>query len=367
MKIKVIQRNDLKGKNGTCPLFIRFTHERKVKYVGLGLSILPEHWDGADQRVTDNCVGQREFQYLIDSKLAEYRKKLQRLEILEIEVTFDSLLDTNSRRTPNQTIAEYFDKLIDGLEKTGKINSASKYFFTLSSLKKFRPMNITFDKIDNVFLREFEQFLRSKGNADNTIASKFSMLKSAYNKALEDGIFRPQNNVFAKFKVGKLWTKTRKRAITKEDVMRLKNLELPKDSHFGYKELSRDIFLFSYYTAGINFKDIATLRHSDIVNGRVCYSRHKTAKIISCPLLPDAQRIIEKHTSPFYDKDDYIFPILDKNTHITEQQIFDRVHKVLVRVNRNLKRYSETLGLQFPLTTYGQILLNKKPIQMMII
>lgn len=31
-----------------------------------------------------------------------------------------------------------------------------------------------------------------------------------------------------------------------------------------YTEFARDIFLFSYFSAGINFKDIATLRYVDM-------------------------------------------------------------------------------------------------------
>lgn len=260
MKIKAVCRKDVINKNGTSPLALRFTHERKVKYVGLGISINLDHWNESEELITDECPNRKEYQYIIDTKLAEYHRKIQRLEILEIEVNFETLLDTNSRKIPNQTIEEYFGKLIDCFEKSGKINSATKYYFCLSALKKFRPMNITFDKVDNAFLREFEQFLRKQGNSGNTIASRFTSLKSTYNKALEDGIFRPKENVFVKFKVGRLWEKTRKRAITKEDVMRLKDMTLPKDSRFGYMEFSRDVFLFSYYTAGINFK---ILPHSD--------------------------------------------------------------------------------------------------------
>lgn len=274
MNIRIVQKKDIVYNNGCSPLFLRFTHERKSKFISLGVSVLPEQWYNEQQRITDDCPDSNALNAVITTKLEEYRKKVRRLEALEIEVNFNTLLDTNSRRTPNQTVSSYFEKLIAGFKKSGKYSTASKYEFCLSSLKKFRSMDITFDKIDKAFLSEFEQHLRDKGNSGNTIATKFTNLKSAYNKTLEDGIFVPRENPFAKYKVGKLWTKTRKKAISKEDILRLKNLELPKDSVFGYKGLSRDIFLFSYYTAGINFKDIATLRHRDIVNGRACYQRH---------------------------------------------------------------------------------------------
>jgi len=352
ISIKIVQRTDKVNRNQTAPIHLRLTQKSKSRYISTGVTVPLNVWNTETQQISPDYPNAGELQLKVDSARIEYEKKIKRLEVLEIEITFETLLDTNSRKNPYQTVSDYFEKLIDGFEKSGKINSSIKYAFCLSSLKKFRSMSITFDKIDKTFLTEFEQFLRKQGNAGNTIASKFTCLKSAYNKALEDGIFKPNDNPFIKFKVGKFWTKTRKRAISKDDILRLKNLELPKDSCFGYKQLSRDIFLFSYYTAGINFKDIATLRFNDIENGRVQYSRHKTGKLISCQLLPDAQRIVDKYGNREHKSEDYIFPILDRRVHITEQQIHDRVHKALVRVNRNLKQYSEMIGLQTPITTY---------------
>ena len=50
--------------------------------------------------------------------------------------------------------------------------------------------------------------------------------------------------------------------------------------------------------------------------------------------------------------EDYIFPILDRRIHKTEQQIYDRVRKVLKHVNKALHEWSRLLGLKIELTTY---------------
>ena len=52
------------------------------------------------------------------------------------------------------------------------------------------------------------------------------------------------------------------------------------------------------------------------------------------------------------DGDKYIFPILDRAIHRTEQQIHNRIHKVLVHVNKGLREWSRILGLKTTLTTY---------------
>jgi len=200
-------------------------------------------------------------------------------------------------------------------------------------------------------LNDFEAFLHSVGNQLNSIATKFSVLKALYNKAIADKIFLCKENPFILYKVGKHWTQTRKRAIRKADIQRLMQAKLPV-TRSPYTEFARDIFLFSYFSAGINFKDIATLRYVDMEEDRIFYRRHKTGKAVTCRLHPQAKEIIAKYTRSEAIQEDYIFPILDRCIHRTEQQIHNRVHKVLRKVNRELKVLGELIGLHTPLTTY---------------
>lgn len=60
-------------------------------------------------------------------------------------------------------------------------------------------------------------------------------------------------------------------------------------------------------------------------------------------LLPDALKILNKYIKKDAGAEDYIFPILDRNIHITEQQQANRVQKVLKQVNRKLKVISKSL------------------------
>jgi len=237
------------------------------------------------------------------------------------------------------------------MKTIGKIGTAGKYHYCLKLLSQCNPVNIRFEQVDMNYLRNFETYLLNKGNTGNSVASKFSVFKAVYNRAIADGIFEQKENLFNRFKVGKFLKPTRKRAINKEDVLKLKELDLSGSKTF-YLHFARDIFLFSYYMAGINFKDIATLQYADIQNDRVHYSRSKTSKEMNCHIIPEAKRIIDKHSKPNSTDDDYIFPILNRNIHISEQQIHNRIHKVLGKVNTNLKTLSTKIGLKTPLTTY---------------
>ena len=270
INISVICRKDRATKSNTAPIFIRFTHNRKARYVSTGVNVNIADWDFDNQRIKDGVTGGSNLQYQIDTKLHEYDKKMRRLDALDIEATLDNLLETNNRKAI-YTLSDCFNREITRLESLGKHTSASKHKVTLSLLGQFRNANIRLDEIDLIYLNDFELFLRKKGNKDNSIATKFSVFKAVYNKAVSEDLFTPKTNPFTRFKVGRLWTPTRKRAISKEELQKVADLKLPESAPF-YLHFARDIFLFTYYTAGINIGDIARLEHRNIRNGRVYYT-----------------------------------------------------------------------------------------------
>ena len=314
MTINVVCRKDAINRNHLAPLALVFTHDRRRKFVGLGISVgisvLLKHWDFEKQQPTTDCPDGAEIQFQITSKIREYEKKIKKLEVLEIPVTFDTLFEENGKRI-NCTVGDFFRQIIGRLEKVEKYGSASKHKVTLALMSQFRSVNMRFDELDLTYLREFEIFLRQRGNVNNSLATKFSVLKAVYNKAVSEGVFVPKSNPFQQFKVGSLWTNTRKRAITKEDIHKLIELDL-SDRDF-YTQLAKDIFLFSYFMAGINFKDIALLTYGDIENGRIYYARRKTGKMMNCCLTEQAQEIIDKyHTDQV--EEDYLFPSCQRAT-----------------------------------------------------
>ena len=350
MRYKIICRTDATNKNGEAPLYFLFIHKNRKKKVATGVVINPQFWSDATQQILPDCHNRDELQHRLNEQVKAYDKKMRRLEALDEDVTFENLFDTKPV-VAKYSVSHFFDRQILKARQLGRISTAVKYSATHRSLQKFHPTALLFGEINVSFLFEFEQFLYNLGNKPNSIATKFSVLKAVYNKALADKVFICKENPFATYKVGSHWTKTRKRAIRKEDVHKLMQAPLP-NPRSAYTELSRDIFLFSYFSAGINFKDIATLRYSDLIDGRIYYRRHKTGKEMNCRLMPQAQEIVEKYSRAEATEEDYIFPILDIGTHKTEQQIFNRLHKVLVQVNRELKEWSKRLGLKTKLTTY---------------
>ena len=348
INVKVVLRTSKVYKDQTSPLFIRLIQKKRVKFIFTGIKINPVHWDSKACVLTEDCPSREEIQQQIDAKLGAVNRQIAKFEILEMEPDLDAFGDQQKNRF-NPLLHDCFHKHISKLKQSGKINTSIKYTFTLSSLEKFRKGSKIRD-VTPSFLLNFEQFLREQGNLDNTIATKMSVLKALYNKEKGEGALLSQEHPFNNYKIGSLLSPTKKRAVSKDTVKKLEGLDLSSYAS-PYVEIARDIFLFSYYTAGMNFRDIAFLTWENIEDNRIIYSRRKTNKRISCLLMKPVQQIIERYSTG--DSGDYIFPILNKLHHKTESQIHDRLHKVLQKVNKHLKEeISTALNLKTPITTY---------------
>jgi site-specific recombinase XerD len=175
-------------------------------------------------------------------------------------------------------------------------------------------------------------------------------LRSAFNKAISDKNVKIDAYPFKEFKISKFDTTTEKRAITKESNKQIMNVDL--DSERKYIQLSKDLYVFSYLCGGINFTDMANLKYSNIAAGKLFYIRQKTGKKISIPINTEAMQIVSKYLKEDVCPADYVFPILDKSKHITEQQKYNRKHKVLGHVDKCLKTISNIAGINVNLTTY---------------
>ena len=338
-------------KDGTFPLMLRVTKDRKRKYVSLGLSLHEKFWDFEKGKPKRNCPNKEQIERLIAAKTAEYNDLIVEMTSQQREYTVETLVSHFHNQVRCATVVELYDKLIDDMKRGGKLGNAGVYKYSRTSLLKFtgQRLQIPFSDIDAVWLRRYENWLRTSGCGDTTISQLFRTLRSVFNKAVELQLVKRDYYPFDAYKVSKFDTRTKKRAITKEDVRKVIALDLSQ----GYpsERLARDIFVFSYFGAGINFADIALLKYGNVRDGRVQYVRKKTGKPINFLLTEEMRNIIVKYQRQGQTDEDYIFPILDRRVHRTEQQRYDRTHKVLTNTNRWLRKIGQRVGIEH-LTTY---------------
>ena len=138
MTFRVICRKEIIYKNSTSPLCLLFFQGKRKKAVGLGVSVALKHWDAEAQKVTDDCPDRDNIQFQITAKVKEYEKKIRRLEIMDIPVTFENLFEQNSKRL-NCSVGEYL--------KYGQTNEKYKEDSRKSNTADRKP--ITYSRASN--------------------------------------------------------------------------------------------------------------------------------------------------------------------------------------------------------------------------
>ena len=339
-------------KNGEYPLMLRITKSRKRKYVSIGMSIDEKFWDFDKNKPKRNCPNKEAIEKLITSKVSEYNDLIVTMTTERKEYTPQSLSQIIDNKVQCKTVREMYNLLIAEMEKSGRLGNLAVYKYSRDSLLKFtrNRLDTPFSDIDINWLKRYESWLDEKECKDTTKSQLFRTLRSVFNKAIEQGIIKQECYPFNRYKLAKFDLKTQKRAITKDEIQKIIALNLSGQS--DYMRLARDMFLFSYFSAGINFIDSALITLADISEKRIHYIRKKTKKAISIPLCDITTEIISKYVTESHTDTDYIFPILDRNVHKTELQRRNRVHKCLGHINLRLKDIGDMIGLKTPLTTY---------------
>lgn len=328
--------------NGEHPLMIRVCKDKKKKYQSLGISIKAEYWNFKDNCLKINCPDYERIQLIIDSELGKIKRKALENRLEGKVFTATTLLESTDK-VPVKTVGEYYLQYIESLKAENRIRYAGMYLVSYNSFIKFnKHLDIPFSDIDTAWLKRYEQWMKSQNFAINTIGTRLRHLRTIFNQAIDMKLITTDIYPFRAYKVSKMSQQTAKRALSKEDIMNIINYKGKSELEI----LAIDVFTFSYFTAGINFIDMALLKSENIMDNRIVYYRHKTKKQIIIPLQPKAIELIEK-----YRGGTYLFPILS-SFHKTEVQKADRLHKVLGKVNKYLKRIGEELKLPIPLTTY---------------
>ena len=225
------------------------------------------------------------------------------------------------------------------LKFLGKERTSETYMSTFVSFMRFRNGNdLLFEEMTSELMMEYEAWLRSNGVRMNTVSFYNRILRAVYNRAVEQEI-TPQRYPFKHVYTG--IDKTIKRAIPLKDIKRIKTLDLSLKPSLNF---ARDLFLFSFYTRGMSFVDMAYLKKSDLQNGILTYVRRKTKQTLFIKWEECMQAILDKH--PTGDSE-YMLPI------IQEQKNDRRQYRNMQRlVNNNLKKIAKLIGLHTNLTMY---------------
>lgn len=343
VKVK-FRKSKVKGKLGT--IYYQLCHKQKTCQINPNIHIKSTQWDchtqqvKADTRVYDKMT----ITHLrIKNDLQQLQHIIRNFEVTNRVYTLKDIVDTFHTPTRETTITNFFYTQISILTARRQLTTARNYYATISSFNNYIGNDqIPLTMITSDIIAGYQKWLQYKGIKRNTISFYMRNMRSVYNKAVKYGI------ISQSFPFNETYTgidKTSKRAVNEHII-----LSIIQSNHITSNSVnfSKDIFLFSFYTCGMSFVDVAHLRHDNITNNTIIYTRRKTGQQMSIPIEPCMAEIINRY-KPFTQNTPYVFPILTTTDIVTA----NRQYQTAIRYyNRNLKRLADMIGLSAPLSSY---------------
>ena len=256
----VYNRKKHLNKQGTALVQVEASLNQRKIYFKTNLYIKPEHWD----KRTSQVIGHPQANDL-NSMLFEFVLHLQGIELAlwkrGVPATLSLLKDAMKKNRPiNITFPIFAKEYVQHSDR--RESTKENLFTTITVLQEFRP-GLDFKDITYTFLKDFEVYLREKGNGINTVAKHLRQLRTLVNEAINQGYIHADAYPFRKFKIKQ--EKGSHEFLTPDELKKLENLEV----HDLKLRHVLDAFLFCCYV-GLRFSDFCQLKQSNFikVNGK---------------------------------------------------------------------------------------------------
>lgn len=251
----VYNRQNTLNRQGTALVQVEaYLNQRKI-YLKTNVYLKPESWDKNRAQVCNHTQAEE-----LNTMLYEYILYLQGIELgfwkRGIPATLSLLKDAVKKKSAvNTTFISFAKSAVNNSDK--RQSTKDNLHTTLTVLQDFRS-GLDFKDLTYTFLRDFEQYLREKGNAINTIAKHMRQLRTLINEAINQGYMHADAYPFRKYKIKQ--EKGKHEFLTPDELKKLETVEVEEKS----TRHVLDAFLFCCYT-GLRYSDFCQLTPDNFI------------------------------------------------------------------------------------------------------
>jgi integrase/recombinase XerD len=364
--IKIVLRKK-QNKDGTYPLAIRITKDRKTSFIHIGQNLKEKDWDAVSQKVKKSHPNSTRLNNFIITKLADANNSSLELETAKPTV---SAVAVKKKIKPQsgESVFAVGDRFVEQLKEDRKFKQWSSQKSNIKHLKDFLKSDIPFSDLTIPVIERFKAHVISKYKVtERTAINHWVTVRSLFSFAIKEQACDPKYYPFGKGKLTIKFPDTKKIGLNADEVTRIENAELPQEYNHA-----RNIWLISYYFAGMRVSDVLRLKWSDFQDGRLYYTMGKNNKTDSLKASTKAIEILKQY-EPYRDEEsNLIFPEL-RQADLADKFETDRI--IASRVNL-IDKYLRThvapaAKITKPLTmhiarhTFGNISGDRIPVQML--
>ena len=322
--------------DGSQPIAIRITKNRKARYIFTGEYIKEKDWNEIEKRVKKSHPNSTRLNNLILKKLSEAHAIVLEDEASDKNLSTKQLktrVKKKGRQVPFFAFASERIKT-KHLQKTYSVaKSELSILFNLKEFLNFNPVtsvdqvkeaikqrrkdrvsmgrrkdskkvsfldhvkafekdtSLYFEDINTAFLGRYSNFCSIYlDQKSRTITNQLIFIRTLFNLAISDGVVDPKHYPFAGDKQKIAIKEGLKVGLEKEDVNKIENLDLEEGTSIWG---ARYVWLFSFSFAGIRATDVFEMKWNDFKNGRLYYVMNKNEKPLSLKIPDRVEKILD--------------------------------------------------------------------------
>ncbi|NDV97376.1 hypothetical protein D0T84_21105 [Dysgonomonas sp. 521] len=216
--VKLVLRNDYVRKDGKQQLCMRYIAYQKDSYIGLGISILPKHWDAKAMMVR---AGEH-LAHLYNKIITKIYEKVKSLIMnfyekpLPIPQFRKELLE--SKDDDNTDFYSFVEQELEVLKIDRAEGTISNYRKLINTMKEWKP-TLHFHEITLDFIEKFHAHEIEQGNLESTVNKKHANFKFLIGRAvLKEKI---EKNPYERFAIKKKIKAQNEDVLTEQEIDKL--------------------------------------------------------------------------------------------------------------------------------------------------
>ncbi|OZI05086.1 hypothetical protein BWI93_27250 [Siphonobacter sp. BAB-5385] len=344
------------NREGLHSIVLRITVNRKHKRIKTDVLLEKKYYNPSakyGEWVRRTHAKYRQLNQLLTQFIEEYRNKYLSLGD---DVQPEHLIGKLTQQ--GITLATVFDLMLEEATIQKSISNYEQKRTIYNHIIAYFGPDTLIEEISTEQAQKFQDYLLSHAG-NNTVRNYLKNYHSIFKKAAKK--WKLKGNPFEDIEYPKSLPVHKARLRENEiDLLRQLQPVAPTKGLIRDDKLAIDLYLISYYHAGIRGKDMYLLRVADVnfETGRISYVMSKNNKARSLPIRKEALPILLKYKREGAKPEEFFFPILDNHapyaSYITPEErgkMPFEVRKVLAskvgntrnRINKALERLTKDL------------------------
>lgn len=333
-------------KDGSFPIYIRITKNRKSSWQSTDFSVKAKDWDEAKGKVKTSHPNSARLNAQLTQVQLRYQNDVMEIENGQMHTGIKAIKQKmNGQDAKNFTLIA--KELSNSYKLSGKISSYDRANVVINKLTEYmQSTDFNFQDIDVRVLQGFQNHLMErKKNQASTVNKNLKFIKTVFLYAQRMEYIPVNVNPFLQFRFIK--TTSERGFLTLNEIAAIEKADC---SAIPFVQKAKDTILFQYYSGGLRISDVLLLKFTNIVGDRIHLTIRKTGKQTSHKLTQKAITMIDKYRK---NNTSYIFGYLPDNLDLQDLiNVEAEIGAKTALINNALKRIAKIAGIGKNLTTH---------------